>query len=61
MNFPCAWEIPLKEVAMTAGDQLDIHPNQTSCCYEAWLVDTCTHEKRLLSTCSLFVPEKQVG
>jgi len=60
MNFACPWEIPFRKVAMTAGDQLDIHPNQTSGCYEAWLVDTRTHEKRLLSTCSLCLPEEQV-
>ncbi len=45
---------------MKTGDQLDIHPNMSNGCYEAWLVDPHTGGKRLFSTCSLCVPEEQV-
>lgn len=44
---------------MTSGDQLDIYPNPSNGCYEAWLVDPRTREKRLISTCSLCVSEDQ--
>jgi hypothetical protein len=45
---------------MVSGDQLDIHPNPGSGCYEAWLVNSRTREKRLISTCSLCVSEDQI-
>lgn len=44
---------------MTSREQLDICPNQTTGCYEAWAVNSHTRERRLLSTCSLCVPEEQ--
>ncbi|MBI2503181.1 MAG: hypothetical protein HYW07_08090 [Candidatus Latescibacteria bacterium] len=51
--------VPDPEAAMTSGDQLDIRPNLSNGCYEAWLMDSLTMEKRLVSTCSLCVPEDQ--
>jgi len=44
---------------MAMRDQLDIHPNQTTGCHEAWAVDPYSGGRRLLSTCSLCVSEEQ--
>ena len=35
-----------------------IYQNESTQCYEAWEVDPETGEKKLLSTCSMCVPEQ---
>ena len=45
---------------MTSGDEFTIHTNPQTGCYEAWLIDMHSGEKRLLSTCSLCVSEDQL-
>ena len=35
-----------------------IYQNESTQCYEAWEVDLETGEKKLLSTCSMCVPEQ---
>ena len=35
-----------------------IYQNETTQCYEAWEVDSETGKKKLLSTCSMCVPEQ---
>ena len=37
----------------------DICRNETNRCYEAWIADRATGRRRLLSTCSMCVPEEQ--
>lgn len=47
---------------MVAFDQVSttgIYHDEAARCYEAWLVDLQTGQKKLASTCSMCVPEHQ--
>jgi hypothetical protein len=46
--------VPFEQVSTTG-----IYRDDTAQCYEAWLVDLVTGQKRLASTCSTCVPEEQ--